>query len=184
MLPMQAEALSYILRLVCIIKPLLTSQYLLTITGVLINNKVVHYILPKHAVVMDGTLQDILVSSCTTWSMNNFQYSAELQSRDIHCINKSANCLYKSKTFNEIFLNYNCLGYSIVSNLTNKISNACIISKIISVNGFQYVLFNICGFVYFGEHLMLPLTNRDFIYEINYEIKKTNLTRKFNRLFR
>ena len=168
---MQAEALSYILRLVCIIKPLLTSQYLLTITGVLINNKVVHYILPKHAVVMDGTLQDILVSSCTTWSMNNFQYSAELQSRDIHCINKSANCLYKSKTFNEIFLNYNCLGYSIVSNLTCKISSTCIISKIISINRFYYVPFNISCFVHCGENLMLSLAKRDFIYDFYYEIK-------------
>ena len=46
MLPMQPEALGYILRLPPIIKPSLTSLYLLTSTGISINNKVVQYILP------------------------------------------------------------------------------------------------------------------------------------------
>ena len=62
------------------------------------------------------------------------------------------------------------MGYSIVSNLTLKILSAGIISKIISVNGFYYVPFNISGFDHCKENLMLALSKREFIYEVNNEI--------------
>ena len=73
---MHSEALGFILRLPRIIKPLLTSLYLLTATGILINSKVVQYILPKHSIVINGTLKEIIVSSCTTWGMDNNLCSA------------------------------------------------------------------------------------------------------------
>ena len=44
---------------------------------------------------MDGTLKEIVVSSCTTWGIDNYLCSAKLYTKDNHCINNSANCLYK-----------------------------------------------------------------------------------------
>ena len=58
-LPMHTEALGYILCLPHILNTLLTSLYLLTSTGILINNKVVQYNLPKHAFVMNNTLKQM-----------------------------------------------------------------------------------------------------------------------------
>ena len=124
-LPMQPETLSYILRSPRIIKLSLTLLYLLTSTGILIKSKVV---LSK--------AKKIVVSCCTAWAINNYLCLAKLHTLDIHCINNFANCLYKSKYFNEIFYNYIRLSYSIVSNFTCKISSAYIISKFIRVNGF------------------------------------------------
>ena len=135
-LQMHPEALGYILRLPCILKPLFTSLYLLTSTGILIKNNVVQYNLPKHAVVINGTIKEIVVSSCTVWGMDNYLCSAKLHTRDNHCINDSSNCLLKSKIFNLIFYNYKRLGYSIISNVTCTISSAGVISKINSANGF------------------------------------------------
>ena len=57
MLPLHTEALGYIFRLPRIIKPLMASLYLLTSTGILIKNNVLKYNLPKHAVVINGTLK-------------------------------------------------------------------------------------------------------------------------------
>ena len=171
-LPMNPEALGYILRLPRIMKPSLTSLYSLSSTGILINNKIVQYNLPKHAVVIDNTLKEIVVSSCTAWGMDNYLCSAKLHTRDIHCISNSSNCQFKSKIFNEIFYNYNRLGYSIVSNITCKVSSAGIISKINSENGFYYVPFNISGFAHCGENFMLALEKREFIYDFNYKIEQ------------
>ena len=58
-LPLNSEALGYILRLPRILKPSLTSLYLLTSTRIIINNKAVQYILPKHAVVMNGSIKKL-----------------------------------------------------------------------------------------------------------------------------
>ena len=113
-LPMHPEALGYILRLPRILKPSITSLYQLTSTGILIKNNIVQYTLPKHAVVIDEILKEIVVSSCTAWGMDNYLCSAKLHTRDIHCINDSSSCLFKSKIFNEIYYNYNRLGYSII----------------------------------------------------------------------
>lgn len=55
---MQPESLGYIIHLPRINKPVLTSLYLLKYTGILINHKLVQYILPKHAVVMNCTLKN------------------------------------------------------------------------------------------------------------------------------
>ena len=99
----------------------MTSLYLLTLTEIIIKYFVVQYNLPKHAVVINNTLKEIVVSSCTAWGMDNYLCSAKLHSRDIHCKNDSSNCSIKSKIFNEIFYNYNRLGYSIISNVTCKI---------------------------------------------------------------
>ena len=63
-------------------------------------------------------------------------------------------------------------GYSIISNVTCKISSAGVISKINSANGFYYVPFNISCFAHCGENFMLTLKKREFIYEFNYEIKQ------------
>ena len=106
---MHSKALGYILRLPRILKPSFTSLYLLTSTGILIKNNVLQYNLPKHAVVINGTLKEIVVSSCTAWGMDNYLCSAKLHTRDIYCINDSVNCYYKSKFFTEIFYNYNRL---------------------------------------------------------------------------
>ena len=171
-LPMQPEALGYILRLPRIMKPSLTSLYLLTSTGVLHNNNVVQYDLPKHAVIINNILKEIVVSSCTAWGMDNYLCSAKLHTRDIHCITNSTNCLFKTKIFKEIFYNYNRLGYSIISNITCKISSAGIISKINSENGFNYVPFNISGFAHCGENFMLALEKREFVYEFNYNVEQ------------
>ena len=70
------------------------------------------------------------------------------------------------------YYNYNRLGYSIISNITCKISSAGIISKISSENGFYYVPFNISGFAHCGENFMLALEKREFIYEFNYKIEQ------------
>ena len=78
---MQPEALGYIFRLFRIIILSLTSLYFLTSTGILISHKVVQYNLPRHAVVMDGTLKEIVVSSCTTWGMDNYMCSAKLHTK-------------------------------------------------------------------------------------------------------
>ena len=171
-LPMHPEALGYILRLPRIMRPSLTSLYLLSSTGILINNKIVQYNLPKHAVIIDGIIKEIVVSSCTAWGLDNYLCSAKLHTRNIHCITNSSNCLFKSKIFNEIYYNYNRLGYSIISNITCKISSAGIISKINSENGFYYVPFNISGFAHCGENFMLALEKREFIYEFNYKIEQ------------
>ena len=137
------------------------------------------YNLPKHAVFINGTLKEIVVASCTAWSMDNFLCSAKLHKRDISCINDSSNCLYKSKSFNEIFYNYNCLGYSIISNVCCKISSAEVISKYNSGNSFYYVPFNISGFARCGENFMLALEKREFSYVFNFEIKMP-FSQKFN----
>lgn len=68
---MHFNALGYILRFPVIITPSLTSLYSLTSTKILINNKVMQYNLPKHAVIINGTIKEIVVSSCTTWGMDN-----------------------------------------------------------------------------------------------------------------
>ena len=65
-------------------------MYLPFSTGIVIKNSVVQYNLPKHAVVINGTLQKIVMSSCTACGMNNYLCSAELHTRDIYCI---INCL-------------------------------------------------------------------------------------------
>ena len=104
--------------------------------------------------------------------MNNYLCFAKLHTRNIHCINDSSNCLFKFKNFNEIFYYYNRLGYSIICNVTCQISSAGVISKIISANGFYYVPFHISGFAHCGENCMLALEKREFIYELNYEIKQ------------
>ena len=62
--------------------------------------------------------------------------------------------------------------YSIISNVTCKISSAGFISNIISANGFNYVPFNFFGFAHCGDNFMLALEKREFIYEFNYEIKQ------------
>ena len=98
--------------------------------------------------------------------------SAKLHTRDISCINVSFNCLFNSKNFKEIFYNYNRLGYSIISNVTCKMSSAGVISKINSANGFYYVPFNISGFARCGKNFMLPLAKREFSYEFKFEIKE------------
>ena len=168
-LPMHNEALGYILQIPRIIKLSMTSLYLLTSTGILIKNNVVQYNLPKHAIVINGILNEIVVSSCTAWSMNNYLCSAKINTRNNYCINDSSNCLFKSKIFNEIFYNYNRLGYLSISNVTCKISSAGVISKINSVNGFYYVPCNISGFAHCGENIFkLALKNREFVYEFNY----------------
>ena len=169
---MHPDALGYILHLPRILKPSFTSLYLLTSTGILIKNNVVQYNLLKHAFVINRTLKEIVVSSCTARGMDNYLCSAKLHTRDIHCINDSSNCLIKSKIFNEIFYNYNRLGYFIISNVTCKISSAKIISTINSANGFYYVAFNISGFAHCVENFMLALDKREFIYEFNYKIKQ------------
>ena len=46
-----------------------------------------------------------------------------------------------------------------------------IISKIISINNFYHVQFNISGFVHFGKILMVALDKRNFIYKFNYKNK-------------
>ena len=61
LLPMHFEALCYILRLPRILKPSFTSLYIITYTGILIKNNSVQYNLPKHAVVINGTLKEIVV---------------------------------------------------------------------------------------------------------------------------
>ena len=168
---MHPEALGYILCLPRILKPSLTSLYQLTSTGILIKNNVVQYNLPKHAVFIHNTLKEIVVTRCTAWSMDNNLWSAKLHTRDISCINDSSYSLFKSKIFNEIFYNYNRLGYSIISNVTCKISSAGVISKINSAIGLYYVPFNIFGFARCGEKFMLALEQREFIYEFNFEIE-------------
>ena len=85
-LPMHTEALGYILCLPRILKLLLTSLYLLTSSGILINNKVVEYNLPKNTVVMNGTLKEIVVSSCTAWGIDNYLCSDKLHTRDIYLL--------------------------------------------------------------------------------------------------
>ena len=97
--------------------------------------------------------------------MYNYLCSAKLYTRDIQCINDSSNWLFQSKMFDKIFYNYNCLKYSIISNVTCKISSAGVESKINSANKFYYVLFNISGFAHCGKNSMLALENREFIYE-------------------
>ena len=136
---MHPEALGYICRLPRLLKPSITSLYQLASTCILIKNNIVQDTLPNHAVVINGILNEIVVSSCTAWGMDNCLCSAKLHTRDIHCINDSSYCLFKSKIFNEIYYNYNRLVYSTILNITCKISNAGIISKIISANGFYYV---------------------------------------------
>ena len=167
MLPRHPEALGYILRLLRILKPSITSLYQLTSTGILIKNNIVKFTLPKHAVVIDGIFKKIVVSSCTAWGMDNYLCSAKLHTRDIHCINDSSYCLFKSKIFNEIYYNYNCLRYSIISNITYKIFSAGIISKIISATGFYYVPFNMSGFAHCGENFMLELDNVNLFTNLN-----------------
>ena len=98
--------------------------------------------------------------------MDNYLFSSKLYTRDIHCINDSSNSLFKSKTFNEIFHNYNRISCSMIFNVTCKISIAKIISKINSANGFYYVLFNITRFAHCAESYMLALEQREFVYEI------------------
>ena len=49
--------------------------------------------------------------------------------------------------------------------------NAEIISKINSANGFQYVPFNISGFVHCNENFILELEKRDCINKFNIKIK-------------
>ena len=165
---MHPEALGYILRLSRILKPSFTSLYQLTSTGILIKNNAVQYNLPKHAVFINGTLKKIVVASCTAWSMDNYMCAAILHTRDIFCINDLSNCLFKSKTFNDIFYNYNRLGYSIISSVYCKISSAGVISKINSENVFYYVPFNISEFVHCNKHFMLALEIREFIYQFNF----------------
>ena len=92
MLPIYPKALGYILRLPRILKPTFTSLYQLTLTGILIKNNVVQYNLPKRAVFINGTLKEIVVASCTAWSLDNYLYSAKLHTRYISCINDSSNC--------------------------------------------------------------------------------------------
>ena len=167
---MHPEALGYILRLPRILKPSITSLYQLTSTGILIKNNIVQYSLPKHAVVIDGILKEIVVSSCTTRGIDNYLCSAKLHTWDIHCINYSYYCLFISKVFNAIFYNYNRLGYLIISNITCEISSAGIISKIISANGLYYVPINMSGFAHCGENVFLALDKREFIYEFNFKI--------------
>ena len=147
-------------------------MYLLTSIGILIKISNVQYNLPKHIVVINGSFKKIVVSNCTAWGMDNYLCSAKLHTRNIHCKNDSANCLFKSKIFNEIFYNYNRLGYSIISNVTCQIFSAKVISKINSANGFYYVPFNISEFAHCGENFMFALEKREFIYEFNYEIKQ------------
>ena len=89
--PMHPEALGYILRLPRILKPSFTSLYQLTSTGILIKNNVVQYNLPKHTVFINGTLKEIVLASCTAWSMDNYLCSAKLHTQDISCINDSSN---------------------------------------------------------------------------------------------
>ena len=139
LLPMHPEALGYILRITRILKPSFTSLYQITSTGILIKNNVVQYNLAKQAVFINGTLKEIVVASCTTWSMDNYLCSAKLNTQDITCINDSSNCLFKSKIFIEILYHYNRLRYSIISNVSCKISSAGVISIINSANGFYYV---------------------------------------------
>ena len=115
---MHPEALGYILCLPRILKPSITSLYKLTSTGILIKNNIVQYNLPKHAVVINRILKEIRVSSCTAWEMDNYLCSAKLHTRDIHCINDSSYCLFQLNNGNKIYSNYNCLGYSIISNIT------------------------------------------------------------------
>ena len=67
-LPMHPEALGYILRLPRILKPTLTPLYLVTSTGILLKNSIVQYYLPKHAVLINGVLKGMVVSSCTAWA--------------------------------------------------------------------------------------------------------------------
>ena len=62
---MNPEALGYILYLPCILEALFTSLYLLTSTNRLIKNNVVEYNLLKHAVVINGTVKEIVVFNCT-----------------------------------------------------------------------------------------------------------------------
>ena len=64
-MPIHPEALGYILRLPRILKPSFTSLYQLISTGILIKNNVLQYNLPKHAVIINGTLKEIVVASCT-----------------------------------------------------------------------------------------------------------------------
>ena len=97
--------------------------------------------------------------------------SAKLHTRDICCINESPNCLFKSKTFNQIFYNYNRLKYSIIPIESIKMSSAKVISKITSANGVYYVPFNISGFAGCGDNFELELEKREFIYKYNFEIK-------------
>ena len=49
------------------------------------------YNLPKHAVVMNWTLKEIVMSCCTVWDIDNYLCSAKLHTRGIYCINESAN---------------------------------------------------------------------------------------------
>ena len=103
------------------------------------------YNLPKHAVVINNTYIQIVVASCRAWSIDNYLCSAKIHTRDISRINDSSNCLFQSNIFNKIFYNYHRLVYSIISNVTCKISSSVVISKINSANGFYYVTFNISG---------------------------------------
>ena len=68
------------------------------------------------------------------------------------------------------------MGYSIISNVSCKISSAGVISKITSANGFYYVLFNSTGFARCGEDFMLALEKREFSYEFNFEIKEPSFS--------
>ena len=130
------------------------------------------YNLLKHAVFINGTLKELVVASCIAWTMDNYMCSGKLHTRDISCINDSSNCLFKSKIFNKIFYNYNRLGYSIISNVSCKISSAGVILKINSANGFYYISFTNSGFSRCGENFMLALEKRKFSYEFNFEIKE------------
>ena len=62
-----------------------------TSTRILITNNVVKYSLPKHAVVINSTLKEIVVSSCTALRINNYLCSAKLHTRHIYCVNNSTN---------------------------------------------------------------------------------------------
>ena len=81
---MHPKVLGYMLRLFRILKASFTSLYLVTSTGILIKNNIVQYNLLKHAVVINGTLKKIVVSSCTAWGINNYLCFAKLHTRDIH----------------------------------------------------------------------------------------------------
>ena len=85
----------------------MTLLYLLPSTEILITNYVVQYNLRKYSVVINGTLRNIIVSSCTALGINNYLCYAKLHPRDIHRKNDSSYWLFKFKIFNKIFCNYN-----------------------------------------------------------------------------
>ena len=124
----------------------------------------------QSTVLIYGTLKEIAVAYYTALNMDNYLCSAKLHTRDISCINATSNCLFKSNNFNKIFYNYNRLRYSIISNVSCKMSNAGVILKINSVNDFYYVPLNISEFARCDENFMLALKQREFIYEFNFEI--------------